>query len=326
MIEIGLVEYTPKEFVLEIKDKLNNVKAKYCINDKDRLVESLMEEHYIELSFELDRFVGFIRSDYILYNGKKYILRKDVTPDKVNSCRYKYELKFEAEEMLLKDADLYYLEQGLKESSWNLTATADTFIQIIIDNANRYFSTDKFEVGVVQPSGSKNLIFENEKVYEGLAQVAQAFEAEFLFEGYTLHLLNKANLNKEIELKTDVSLVKIEPSETTPNLLFNRIIPLGSERNLPRNYREVVTSESVDAIYQKRLRMPLAKGEYIDAKEDMTPEEVIEGVVIFDEVYPKRIGIMSDITTKEYTDTDEDTGDVTKWKAYRFKDKDLKFI
>ena len=325
MIEIGLVEYTPKEFVLEVKDKLNNVKAKYCINDKDRLVESLMEEHYVEFSFELDSFVGFVRSDYILYNGIKYILRKDVTPNKVNAYQYKYELKFEAEEMLLKDADLYYLEQGLKESSWNLTATADTFIQIIIDNANRYFSTDKFEVGVVQPTGLKFIEFSNVKAYEGLTQVAEVFKAEFLFEGYTLHLLNKANLNKEIELKTDVSLAKIEPSETTPNLLFNRIIPLGSERNLPRNYREVAIGESVDAIYQKRLRMPLTKGEYIDAKENMTPEEVIEGVVVFDEVYPKRIGIMSDITTKEYSDKDEETGDITKWKAYRYKDSDLKF-
>ena len=34
----------------------------------------------------------------------------------------------------------------------------------------------------------------------------------------------------------------------------------------------------------------------------MTTEEAVEQVVIFDEVYPRRTGIMSDVTTIEVTD------------------------
>ena len=53
---------------------------------------------------------------------------------------------------------------------------------------------------------------------------------------------------------------------------------------------------------------------YIDAYPDMTTEEAVEQVVIFDEVYPRRTGIMSDVTTTE-----------EKWNAYRFRDTGVNF-
>ena len=57
---------------------------------------------------------------------------------------------------------------------------------------------------------------------------------------------------------------------------------------------------------------------YIDACPDMSTEEAIEDVVVFDDVYPRRIGTMSDITTKEYTDTIEnEDGTTTKEKLER---------
>ena len=55
----------------------------------------------------------------------------------------------------------------------------------------------------------------------------------------------------------------------------------------------------------------------------MTTEEAVEQVVIFDEVYPRRTGIMSDVTTIEVTDKVENEDGTTteeKWNAYRFRD------
>lgn len=78
---------------------------------------------------------------------------------------------------------------------------------------------------------------------------------------------------------------------------------------------------------QKRLMLPEGIP-YIDAYPNMTTEEAIEQVVIFDEVYPRRVGTMSDITTKEYTETIENAdGTITekKWNAYRFKDTGITF-
>ena len=60
----------------------------------------------------------------------------------------------------------------------------------------------------------------------------------------------------------------------------------------------------------------------------MDTEEAIEDVVVFEDVYPRRIGTMSDITTKEYTDpVENEDGSTTleKWNAYRFKDSGITF-
>lgn len=81
---------------------------------------------------------------------------------------------------------------------------------------------------------------------------------------------------------------------------------------------------AVNGVVQKRLMLP-ADTPYIDAYEGMSTEEAIEQVVVFDDIYPRRTGTMSDITTHEYTDTNEDTGEVTKWNAYRFKDTGITF-
>lgn len=67
---------------------------------------------------------------------------------------------------------------------------------------------------------------------------------------------------------------------------------------------------------------------YIDAYPDMTTEEAVEQVVIFDEVYPRRTGIMSDVTTIEVTDKVENEDGTTteeKWNAYRFRDTGVNF-
>ena len=67
---------------------------------------------------------------------------------------------------------------------------------------------------------------------------------------------------------------------------------------------------------------------YIDAYPNMTTEEAIEQVVIFDEVYPRRTGTMSDVTTIEVTDKVENEDGTTteeKWNAYRFRDTGVNF-
>lgn len=60
----------------------------------------------------------------------------------------------------------------------------------------------------------------------------------------------------------------------------------------------------------------------------MSMEEAIEEVVVFEDVYPRRIGTMSDIVLHEYTDKIEEEGKepvFKKWNAYRFKDTGMTF-
>ena len=183
--------------------------------------------------------------------------------------------------------------------------------QLIADNANRYFGVNTFNIGTIEFTDIKFLQFSKINVWDAATQIAEAYGGEWYLTGTTFHLVKKFSYGSEIDFQNDISISKIRRSEGVNSERYTRILALGSTRNIPTNYRETTEGEAVDAIAQKRLRIPVEMGDVIDAYTNMSPEEVKEGVVIFEDVYPKRIGVMSDVTTVEYTDTNSDTGKVS---------------
>lgn len=325
-IIIGFDEDTAEEeFIIPIRDKNQVVKARYALKDTDIEKNTLMGEHYIEISFALDIFFKFVRSDYIIWEGEKYIIKEDYLPDEVNKCNYKYTLRFDHWTTLLQDDTFYYMNQGLEEAEWSLMSNAATHFQLLADNANRYFGVNTFNVGTIEFTELKYIRFDKVSIWDAATQIAEEYGGEWYLTGTTFHLVKKFSYGSEIDFESEVSVEKMERSEGENSEKYTRILAFGSTRNIPANYRETTAGEAVDAIYQKRLRIPASKGKFIDAKPNMSPEEIKSAVVIFEKVYPKRIGTMSSITTVEYTDTDTDTGVVTKWNAYRYKDTGLQF-
>lgn len=325
-IIIGFDEETAvEEFIIPIRDKNHVVKARYALKDTDIEKNALMSEHYIELSFALDIFFKFVRSDYIIWEGEKYIIKEDYIPDEVNKCNYKYTLRFDHWTTFLQDDTFYYMNQNLEEAEWSLMSNAATHFQLLADNANRYFGINTFNVGTIEFTELKNIRFDKVSIWDAATQIAEEYGGEWYLTGTTFNLVKKFSYGSEIDFESEVSVEKMERSKGEDSEKYTRILALSSTRNVPNNYRETTPGEAVDAIYQKRLRIPASKGKFIDAKPNMSPEEIKSAVVIFEKVYPKRIGTMSSITTVEYTDTDTDTGVVTKWNAYRYKDTGLQF-
>lgn len=325
-IIIGFDEETAvDEFIIPIRDKNQVVKARYALKDTDIEKNVLMGEHYIELSFALDSFVRFVRSDYIIWEGEKYIIKEDYIPDEVNKCNYKYTLRFDHWTTFLQDDTFYYMNQNLEEAEWSLMSNAATHFQLLADNANRYFGVNSFNVGTIEFTELKYLRFDKVSIWDAATQIAEEYGGEWYLTGTTFHLVKKFSYGSEIDFESEVSVEKMERSKGEDSEKYTRILALSSTRNVPNNYRVTTPGEAVDAIFQKRLRIPASKGKFIDAKPNMSPEEIKSAVVIFEKVYPKRIGTMSSISTVEYTDTDTDTGVVTKWNAYRYKDTGLQF-
>lgn len=325
-IIIGFDEQTAvEEFIIPIRDKNQVVKARYALKDTDIEKNALMSEHYIEISFALGIFFKFVRSDYIIWEGEKYIIKEDYIPDEVNKCNYKYTLRFDHWTTFLQDDTFYYMNQNLEEAEWSLMSNAATHFQLLADNANRYFGVNSFNVGTIEFTELKYLRFDKVSIWDAATQIAEEYGGEWYLTGTTFHLVKKFSYGSEIDFESEVSVEKMERSEGENSEKYTRILALSSTRNVPNNYRVTTPGEAVDAIFQKRLRIPASKGKFIDAKPNMSPEEIKSAVVIFEKVYPKRIGTMSSISTVEYTDTDTDTGVVTKWNAYRYKDTGLQF-
>lgn len=325
-IIIGFDEETAvEEFIIPIRDKNQVVKARYALKDTDIEKNTLMGEHYIEISFALDIFFKFVRSDYIIWEGEKYIIKEDYIPDEVNKCNYKYTLRFDHWTTLLQDDTFYYMNQGLEEAEWSLMSNAATHFQLLADNANRYFGVNSFNVGTIEFTELKYIRFDKVSIWDAATQIAEEYGGEWYLTGTTFHLVKKFSYGSEIDFESEVSVEKMERSEGENSEKYTRILAFGSTRNIPANYRETTPGEAVDAIYQKRLRIPASKGKFIDAKPNMSAEEIKSAVVIFDEVYPKRIGTIGTVGTIPYQDTDTDTGVVTNWNAYKFKDTGIVF-
>lgn len=79
----------------------------------------------------------------------------------------------------------------------------------------------------------------------------------------------------------------------------------------------------MNGVVQKRLMLP-ADTPYIDAYEGMSQEEAIEDVVVFDDVYPRRVGTLSDVHTRtEEVENEDGTKETITY--YRYKDAGLEF-
>lgn len=295
------------------------------MDSEDSEKYTLMKEHYIEISFELDRYEQFVRGDYLIFGGEKYILRNKYKPNVVSTHKYSYTIRFEHWYMLIQDIRMDYKRQKLDEINWGLTSDARTFLKVAVDDINDYFGTDNWKVGIVEPEGVKYLNFNAMNVFDGLVYIAEQFKGEWYITDCTLNLVNKLTIGSEILFEVEKTIAPFTITEGDKQQPFNRIVALGSTKNLPSNYREADYGEAVDAVSQKRLRIPASKGNDIDAVENMTPEEVIEGSVIFDDVFPQRTGTISDVQKILRSEVDKETGEKHEFYVYRYKDAGLNF-
>lgn len=281
----------------------------------------LMSEHYVQFTFPLTIKYDFVRADYIDYKGIRYAIRTDCRPTENGLQNYKYEPKFEAPEMFWQDFICWYIYQGLKEAEWTLMENAENFLQIACDNINAY-TGETWTVGVVEPTDMQNLTFSSQNVFDMLTDVAEAFNCEWYvdYEAKTVNLVYSYSKGELMELRREIELIDITRSNENSDEYCTRMYAFGGTRNIPSNYRSTGSSEVVDAIVQKRLRLPISNGDYIDAFPNMTGKQIIEKVFTFDNIFPQRTGT---ITSLRSAIVKNDDG--IEMTVFYFKDSGLSF-
>lgn len=317
--------------MIEIKDIHGRTIFETPVNENSVHHKKLMAEDYISLRFNLDEPVTFERGYYVDMTFGKYEI-VDITYPTYNASTggYEYELRFDAYYWKWKNKILFYDRQGNKEAAWSLTRTPDAHLSIVCSNLKALGYTYNngvefdFSIDTSVDMSAKLVQYDGTNIIDALTLIAETWDCEWWVEDHVIHL-GRCEYNTALTFELAKNVQSMSRSESNDNF-STRIIAFGSERNLPVNYRD---NEGivVEGVVQKRLMLPVGTP-YIDAYEDMYQEQAVEDVVIFDDVYPRRIGTMSDVTTKEYTDTIEnEDGSTTKekWNAYRFKDTGLNF-
>lgn len=290
------------------------------ISESFEHTKELMKENNISIQFNLTVPRDFVRGDYVLHEGEKFILRSNVQPDEVNRQEYHYELVFSGVDMQFQDFVMFYTMQGLKEAEWTLTSKAYDFMIIALENIKRYFNDDSFVLGNIADTAIENISFDGDTVFDALTTIAETFECDWYLQGKTLNLVSKHEYGDPVILEREVAIANITNSNENNEEYCTRLYALGSTRNIPRNYRSTGNGEALDAIVQRRLRLPITNGDYIDAIPNMKPSEVLERVVRFDHIYPRRIGTITSLRSIDRT-KDENNPFI----VYIFKDAGLAF-
>lgn len=293
---------------------------------------TLMKEDYITLKFSLDNPIYFKLGSYVECEFGLFEvcdLQKPIF--NANTGGYDYELQLGSHYWKWKNKVFKYTpETAGQEASWNLTASLDVQAGIVLRNLKalgyKYKGQDfVFSIDSTVENKALLMTYDNINILDACFEMAKKWDCECWVTENIIHF-GRCESGDAVNFEIGVNVVEMSRSDSQ-STYATRIYAFGSTRNIPSNYRPVDESVVVNGVVQKRLMLPDGTP-YIDAYPDMTTEEAIEQVVIFDEVYPRRVGTMSDVTTIEVTDKVENEDGTTteeKWNAYRFKDTGITF-
>ncbi|MFK2564009.1 collagen-like protein [Bacteroides fragilis] len=319
--------------MISIKDITGKIRFSFVENTGSVYRKTLMKEDYILLHFSVYQPVLFEKGDYCETEFGRFEIVDLVFP-KYNTSTggYDYELRLDAEYYKWKNKILFYDRQGgNREASWNLTRTPDAHLSIVVSNLKSLGYTYNsgveytFSIDSTVEKSAKLIQYDNTNIIDALTKIAETWDAEWWIVDNVIHL-GRCEYNTAVDFELNGLVSEMSRSESNDNYA-TRVYAFGSTRNLPTNYRPDITGVVVDGVVQRRLMLPEGTP-YVDAFPDMSTEEAVEEVVVFEDVYPKRIGTMSDVTTKEYTDKIENEDGTTtevKWNAYRFRDSGITF-
>ena len=317
---------------INIKDISGAILLTTLINEGCKRKFTLMKEDYIMLKFSLENPIYFKLGSYVECNfGLFEVCDLQKPAFNTNTAGYDYELRLDAYYWKWKNKIFKYTPETTgQEASWNLTAPLDVQAGIVLRNLKALGYTYKgqdfvFSIDSTVENKALLMTYDNINILDACFSMAKKWDCECWVTENIIHF-GRCESGDAVIFEIGKNVQEMSQSESR-STYATRIYAFGSTKNIPSDYRPVDETVVVNGVVQKRLMLPEGTP-YIDAYPDMTTEEAVEQVVIFDEVYPRRTGIMSDVTTIEVTDKVENEDGTTteeKWNAYRFRDTGVNF-
>ena len=317
---------------IDIKDISGAILLTTLINEGCKRKFTLMKEDYIMLKFSLENPIYFKLGSNVECNfGLFEVCDLQKPAFNTNTAGYDYELRLDAYYWKWKNKIFKYTPETTgQEASWNLTAPLDVQAGIVLRNLKALGYTYKgqdfvFSIDSTVENKSQLMSYDNINILDACFKMAKKWDCECWVTENIIHF-GRCESGDAVDFEIGKNVQEMSQSESR-STYATRIYAFGSTKNIPSDYRPVDETVVVNGVVQRRLMLPEGTP-YIDAYPDMTTEEAVEQVVIFDEVYPRRTGIMSDVTTIEVTDKVENEDGTTteeKWNAYRFRDTGVNF-
>ena len=327
--------------MIEIKDISGKTRLLIPINKGAKGKFTLMKEDYIILPFSVAKPVQFKLGDYVDLSGvldeslggklAKIYEITDLQKPTYNTSTggYDYNLQMNVYYWKWKNKIFKYTpEHAGNEASWSLTAALDVQLGVFLRNLKAlgytYRGTDFiFSIDDTVENKAVAMTYDNMNLLDALFSMAgeDKWNCDCWITDNVIHF-GRNEFGDAVKIERGVEASSITRSESQ-GTYATRIYAFGSTKNIPTNYRPTDEQAVVNGVVQKRLMLP-ADTPYIDAYEGMSQEEAIEDVVVFDDVYPRRVGTLSDVHTRtEEVENEDGTKETITY--YRYKDAGVEF-
>ncbi len=269
---------------------------------------TLLGEDVVTMTVESAVTLPFAIRDRITIFGYKYFLNNLEKPTKNGKRKFVYELTWEGRQYdLLKPL---YLDKGLDGVSispdFPLTGNLEFFMDVLITNANSVLGSGTWALGDCPETDYRTLAFSNENCLGVLQRLCKqdAFNKEFeIVENAGVCTINIKDAigtthPTTYEYGKGKGLWSLTRETVSEKNIITRLYVFGANKNLPWNYRG----------YSQRLKLPLVDLSYIEDAGAIATYGLIEGVKIFNEIFPHRTGIVSGLgsTVDEFLDSSMD--------------------
>lgn len=327
--------------MIDIKDISGKTRLSIPINKGAKGKFTLMKEDYIILPFSVAKPVLFKLGDYVDLSGvldeslggklAKIYEITDLQKPTYNTSTggYDYELQMNAYYWKWKNKIFKYTpEHAGSEASWSLTAALDVQLGVFLRNLKAlgytYRGTDfTFSIDDTVENKALAMTYDNMNLLDALFSMAgeDKWNCDCWITDNVIHF-GRCEFGDAVKIERGIEASSITRSESQ-GTYATRIYAFGSTKNIPTNYRPTDEQAVVNGVVQKRLMLP-TDTPYIDAYEGMSQEEAIDDVVVFDDVYPRRVGTLSDVHTRtEEVENEDGTKETVTY--YRYKDIGLDF-
>lgn len=321
--------------MIQIKRNNNVFFTLEDFGEGSKLSYQLMDHHYIILKFTTATPVYFEIGDSVEIPDFGYFeLTSSYFPKHNDSDGYDYEMQMDAYYMSWKNKICKYRPQhGANETSFNLTTTVGVHMNVILGNLKALGLTYNGEDFSVDYTTYNNKAFDVQKrflIEYGSISILDALNAicsedalncEWWIDGSIIYL-GYCEMEGQTTFEQDVNVLSMSYSESKSTYI-TRLYAFGSDRNIPKGYFTGADADvTTDGVATDYLMLPnkevdsdgfYAKDGYLEnvnvVKND---KQAIEGVVIFEEEYPKVESVVSSIKTYDSTVDNEDETKTTQ--------------
>lgn len=314
-----------------IQIKRNN-KVFFTLEDfgeGSKLSYQLMDHHYVILKFTTATPIYFEIGDSVEIPDFGYFeLTSSYFPKHNDSDGYDYEMQMDAYYMSWKNKICKYRPQhGANETSFKLTTTVGVHMNVILGNLKALGLTYNGKEFSVDYTTYNNKAFDVQKrflieygsisILDALNSICSedALNCEWWIDGSIIYL-GYCEMEGQTTFEQNVNVLSMSYSESKSTYI-TRLYAFGSDRNIPKGYFTGADADvTTDGVATDYLMLPnkevdsdgfYAKDGYLEnvnvVKND---KQAIEGVVMFEEEYPKVESVVSSIKTYDSTVDNED--------------------